>query len=111
MSLQFSSPEILSFWLYNLCSIFCPYHGQVVILIGVGSSALDISMDIAQVAKEVHIASRSAKVGVLGNVSGYDNLKLHPMVEVRISGIWLCKEVFGENRLMLHVEDRLSVKF
>uniref|UniRef100_F6HCZ1 Flavin-containing monooxygenase n=1 Tax=Vitis vinifera TaxID=29760 RepID=F6HCZ1_VITVI len=38
-------------------------------------------MDIAQVAKEVHIASRSAKVGVLGNVSGYDNLKLHPMIE------------------------------
>ncbi|KAL6317898.1 hypothetical protein AAG906_030805 [Vitis piasezkii] len=32
-------------------------------------------MDIAQVAKEVHIASRSAKVGVLGNMSSYDNLK------------------------------------
>ena len=59
-----------------------PFRDLVVILIGVGSSDLDIFMDIAQVAKEVHIASRSAKVGVLGNMSSYDNLKLHPMVKI-----------------------------
>ncbi|KAL6315607.1 hypothetical protein AAG906_002779 [Vitis piasezkii] len=56
-----------------------PFRDLVVILRGVGSSVLDISMNIAQVAKEVHIASRSAKVGVLGNMFGYDNLRLHPM--------------------------------
>uniref|UniRef100_F6GYB2 Flavin-containing monooxygenase n=1 Tax=Vitis vinifera TaxID=29760 RepID=F6GYB2_VITVI len=58
-----------------------PFRDLVVILRGVGSSALDISMNIAQVAKEVHIASRSTKVGVLGNMFGYDNLRLHPMIE------------------------------
>ena len=59
-----------------------PFRDLVVILRGVGSSALDISMNIAQVAKEVHIASRSTKVGVLGNMFGYDNLRLHPMVKI-----------------------------
>ena len=87
-----SSPEILSFWLYNLCSVLRTYYAQVVILIGSGSSALDMSLEIAQVANEVHIASRSSKVGVLGNLSSYDNLKLHLMTKVIISGIWLSRK-------------------
>lgn len=68
--------------------ILRPCHVQVVILIGGGSSALDISMEIAHVAKEVHVASRSTKVGALGNLSGYDNLKLHSTVKVIKPRLW-----------------------
>ncbi|KAG5113503.1 hypothetical protein JHK82_036772 [Glycine max] len=35
-----------------------PFHNQVVILIGLGPSAFDISREIAQVAREVHVATR-----------------------------------------------------
>lgn len=72
-----SSTEIPFIRLYDFCSM-----AQVVIVIRSGSSALDISMEIAQVAKEVHIASRSPKVGVLGNLSSCHNLKLHHMTKV-----------------------------
>lgn len=41
-------------------------NGQVVILIGNAFSADDISRDIAQVAKEVHVASRSVDDSILG---------------------------------------------
>ena len=53
---------------------------QVVILIGSGPSALDISIDIVQVAKEVHVASRSAKVEVFRELFVCHNIQLHPMV-------------------------------
>ncbi|KAA8521873.1 hypothetical protein F0562_012813 [Nyssa sinensis] len=55
---------------------------MVVILIGSSSSAVDISRDIAAVAKEVHIASRSVKKdGTLGKLPGYENMWLHSMIE------------------------------
>lgn len=60
------------------------------ILIGSGPSALDISIDIAQVAKEVHVASRSVEAEVLRKQFGYHHIQLHPMVKVLIPGIWLC---------------------
>uniref|UniRef100_A0A5B7C4S6 Flavin-containing monooxygenase n=1 Tax=Davidia involucrata TaxID=16924 RepID=A0A5B7C4S6_DAVIN len=58
-----------------------PFRNQVVILIGSSASAVDISRDIAAVAKEVHIASRSVKDGTLGKLPGYNNMWLHSMIE------------------------------
>lgn len=68
-------------------------------MIGSASSAVDISMDIAQVAKEVHIASRSLEDGMLHKICGnhIDNMWLHPMVKLLISAIWLSKDVHEGN--------------
>ncbi|XP_050376654.1 flavin-containing monooxygenase FMO GS-OX-like 4 [Argentina anserina] len=57
-----------------------PFRDQVVILIGSAASAVDISRDIAGVAKEVHIASRSVADETIENHPGYDNLWLHSMI-------------------------------
>ncbi|GMP95878.1 hypothetical protein CsSME_00044757 [Camellia sinensis var. sinensis] len=58
-----------------------PFQGQVVILIGSAASAVDISRDIAGVAKQVHIASRSVTDGTIGKLPGYNNMWLHSMIE------------------------------
>ncbi|KAK9277113.1 hypothetical protein L1049_006652 [Liquidambar formosana] len=58
-----------------------PLRDQVIILIGSAASAVDISRDIARVAKEVHIASRSVADGAFGKQPGYDNMWLHSMIE------------------------------
>lgn len=60
---------------------------QVVVLIGSSASADDISRDIAKVAKEVHIASRSAQIGVNGKLPVHDNIWLHSMVNLDLSPI------------------------
>jgi len=59
---------------------------QVVVLIGSSASAVDISRDIAGVAKEVHVAARSVEDEKSGDQSGYDNMWLHPMVIVLTPG-------------------------
>ncbi|KAH7687718.1 Flavin monooxygenase FMO protein [Dioscorea alata] len=59
----------------------CPFYDQVVVLIGSAASAHDISRDIAGVAKEVHVAARSAPAGTLVKQPGYDNMWLHSMIE------------------------------
>lgn len=41
-----------------------PFQNQVVVIIGSGASAIDISKEIASVAKEVHLSSRSQNVKV-----------------------------------------------
>lgn len=41
-----------------------PYGGQVVVVIGAGPSAYDISQDICKVAKQVHLSSRSNDVKI-----------------------------------------------
>ncbi|XP_040987318.1 flavin-containing monooxygenase FMO GS-OX-like 4 isoform X3 [Juglans microcarpa x Juglans regia] len=58
-----------------------PFRDQVVVLIGSSVSAIDISRDMAGVAKEVHIAARTVGDGTFGKQHGYDNMWLHPMVE------------------------------
>ncbi|XP_062026116.1 flavin-containing monooxygenase FMO GS-OX-like 4 [Rosa rugosa] len=58
-----------------------PYRDQVVILIGSSASAVDISRDIAGVAKEVHIASRSLPDETFEKMPGYDNMWLHSMIK------------------------------
>ncbi|KNA15835.1 hypothetical protein SOVF_094680 [Spinacia oleracea] len=56
------------------------YQDQVVVLIGLSASSIDISRDIAGFAKEVHIATRS-EAAKFGKHPGYGNLWLHPMIE------------------------------
>ncbi|KAL6642724.1 hypothetical protein ACP70R_020905 [Stipagrostis hirtigluma subsp. patula] len=53
----------------------------VVIIIGASASAFDISRDIASMAKEVHIADRSAPASTFEKQPGYDNLWLHSMID------------------------------
>ncbi|KAM6587619.1 hypothetical protein CsatA_010224 [Cannabis sativa] len=58
-----------------------PFRDQVVILIGSAASAVDISRDIAAVAKEVHVACRSITDATLGKQPGYDNLWIHSTIK------------------------------
>ncbi|MED6199286.1 hypothetical protein PIB30_074539 [Stylosanthes scabra] len=53
----------------------------VVVLIGGAASAVDISRDIATVAKEVHIADRSLNENAIGKLPGHDNMWLHSMID------------------------------
>ncbi|XBH96887.1 hypothetical protein VPH35_087192 [Triticum aestivum] len=57
-----------------------PFHGQVVVIIGYNPSGMDISRDIAGVAKEVHVAIRSAPAE-MQSATAHANLWLHPMIE------------------------------
>ncbi|CAL0326244.1 unnamed protein product [Lupinus luteus] len=57
-----------------------PFRGQVVVIVGFGASAFDISRDIARVAKEVHIASRSPDVRAI-KLANHGNIWLHTMVK------------------------------
>ncbi|XWS49079.1 hypothetical protein CRYUN_Cryun13aG0132800 [Craigia yunnanensis] len=58
-----------------------PFRDQVVILIGSSSSAVDICRDIAAVAKEVHVASRSVADETYTKQHGYDNMWFHSMID------------------------------
>ncbi|KAI5017926.1 hypothetical protein ZWY2020_042814 [Hordeum vulgare] len=58
-----------------------PFLDQVVIVIGASASAVDISRDIASVAKEVHIADRSAPTSTCEQQPEYDNMWLHSMID------------------------------
>lgn len=49
---------------------------QVVVVVGMGPSGFDISVELAKVAKEVHIASRNSKLKV-GKVPGVENIFEH----------------------------------
>lgn len=55
-------------------------------MIGSSASAVDISRDIAVVAKEVHVAARTVGNGSFGKQPGYDNMWLHPMVNILTHG-------------------------
>ncbi|XP_010418250.1 PREDICTED: flavin-containing monooxygenase FMO GS-OX-like 7 isoform X2 [Camelina sativa] len=57
------------------------FKDQVVVVIGSSVSGVDISRDIANVTKEVHLSSRSTKPETYENVPGYDNLWLHSTIE------------------------------
>lgn len=58
-----------------------PFKDQVVVLIGSSASAVDISRDVATVAKEVHIAARSIEEDKLGKMPGHENMWLHSMID------------------------------
>ncbi|XP_062115685.1 flavin-containing monooxygenase FMO GS-OX5-like isoform X2 [Humulus lupulus] len=56
------------------------FRGQIVVLIGFGASAFDISRDIATEAIEVHITARSLDVKV-GKLENYNNIWQHMMID------------------------------
>ncbi|XP_050226427.1 flavin-containing monooxygenase FMO GS-OX-like 3 isoform X2 [Mercurialis annua] len=58
-----------------------PFQDQVVIFIGHSISSKEISKEVAGVAKEVHIASRSVADETYEKQPGYDNMWLHSMIE------------------------------
>ncbi|XVE57699.1 hypothetical protein DITRI_Ditri04bG0110500 [Diplodiscus trichospermus] len=58
-----------------------PFRDQVVILIGSSASAVDVCRDLAAVAKEVHVASRSVADETYTKQHGYDNLWFHSMID------------------------------
>ncbi|KAK1564783.1 hypothetical protein Q3G72_011483 [Acer saccharum] len=58
-----------------------PFRDQVVVLVGNSFSAADISRDMAGVVKEVHVASKFNEDGTYEKQPGYDNMRLHSMVE------------------------------
>uniref|UniRef100_A0A453J9E5 Flavin-containing monooxygenase n=1 Tax=Aegilops tauschii subsp. strangulata TaxID=200361 RepID=A0A453J9E5_AEGTS len=58
------------------------FHGQVVVIVGYNPSGIDISRDIAGVAKEVHVAIRGAPRNVNRvPATAHANLWLHPMID------------------------------
>ena len=74
----------------SIAFLFCEFHvflqftlfgvlKQIVVLIGYGASAFDISRDIATEAKEVHIATRSPDVK-MGKLENHKNIWEHKMV-------------------------------
>ncbi|XP_037426924.1 flavin-containing monooxygenase FMO GS-OX5-like isoform X2 [Triticum dicoccoides] len=57
------------------------FRGQVVVIIGYNPSGMDISRDIAGVAKEVHVAIRAAPAEMESTTAhAIANLWLHPMI-------------------------------
>ncbi|XP_042503901.1 flavin-containing monooxygenase FMO GS-OX5-like isoform X2 [Macadamia integrifolia] len=56
-----------------------PFRDQIVVLIGNGPSAHDISREISEVSKEVHLASRSPNVKI-GKLDNHCNIWNHSMV-------------------------------
>ncbi|KAK1420135.1 hypothetical protein QVD17_21486 [Tagetes erecta] len=57
-----------------------PFRDQIVVVIGSGPSGVDISKEIAMVAKEVHISSRSSLVK-LGKSDKFNNMWHHPEIK------------------------------
>ncbi|CAA2954212.1 flavin-containing monooxygenase FMO GS-OX-like 2 [Olea europaea subsp. europaea] len=57
-----------------------PFQDQVVVVIGDGPSAHDISEEIAMAANEVHLSSRSPEIKVT-KLDYYDNIWQHPKID------------------------------
>ncbi|VVA91068.1 unnamed protein product [Arabis nemorensis] len=58
-----------------------PFKDEVVVVIGNFASGVDISRDIAAVAKEVHIASKTTASDTYEKLPRLDNLWLHSVIE------------------------------
>uniref|UniRef100_A0ACD5YI07 Uncharacterized protein n=1 Tax=Avena sativa TaxID=4498 RepID=A0ACD5YI07_AVESA len=59
-----------------------PFRGQVAVVIGCSVSGIDISRDIAGVAKEVHVVDRSAPAATRERLPGHHtNVWIHSMVD------------------------------
>ncbi|KAJ8767610.1 hypothetical protein K2173_018168 [Erythroxylum novogranatense] len=57
------------------------FKDQVIVLIGLSSSAKDLSIEISEVAKEVHIAARSVSDDTCEKMPGKDNIWINSMIE------------------------------
>ncbi|KAL1809267.1 hypothetical protein ACET3Z_026257 [Daucus carota] len=58
-----------------------PFHNQIVVMIGAGPSAYDISRDIAEVAKEVHLSSRNSTCGGFYKLVNLSNVRQHAEID------------------------------
>ncbi|KAL2597489.1 hypothetical protein GLYMA_11G153100v4 [Glycine max] len=91
-----------------------PFQGQIVVVIGFASSAFDISREIAKVAKEVHIATRSPDVKVM-KLANHDNMWQHKMEVIfqmtELQCKWVARVLSGkvllptEKEMMAYVEE------
>ncbi|GMY15562.1 flavin-containing monooxygenase FMO GS-OX-like 9 [Fagus crenata] len=60
-----------------------PYRNEVVVVVGNSLSGQDISMELVEVAKEVHLSSKSLTIteGLSKVLSKHENLHLRPQIE------------------------------
>ncbi|KAK4803715.1 hypothetical protein SAY86_003532 [Trapa natans] len=59
-----------------------PFKDLVVVLIGYGTSSVDISLEIAPISKEVHLAIRGpSKIAMHDRGHGFSNIWFHPMIK------------------------------
>ncbi|KAL8226309.1 hypothetical protein R6Q59_000142 [Mikania micrantha] len=76
-----------------------PFRNQVVVVVGNSLSGQDISMELVNVAKKIHLSSKSLNVseGLSKVISKHDNLYLHPTIQclhedgrvVFVDGSWI----------------------
>ncbi|KAF9613976.1 hypothetical protein IFM89_014169 [Coptis chinensis] len=90
-----------------------PFREKVVVVIGGAFSAFDISREIAGVAKEVHVASRSITNANPTKQLGYDNMWLHSMVRYKFDFPFLDKGVVtvDDNRVGMLYQHIFPPKF
>ncbi|KAG8379251.1 hypothetical protein BUALT_Bualt07G0069200 [Buddleja alternifolia] len=60
-----------------------PFRNEVVVVVGNSLSGQDISMELVNMAKEIHLSAKSLDIshGLSNVISKYDNLHLHPQIE------------------------------
>ncbi|KAK4751754.1 hypothetical protein SAY87_020552 [Trapa incisa] len=59
-----------------------PFKDLVVVLIGYGTSSVDISLETAPISKEVHLAIRGpSKIAMHDRGHGFSNIWFHPMIK------------------------------
>ncbi|KAI8545374.1 hypothetical protein RHMOL_Rhmol07G0034900 [Rhododendron molle] len=84
---------------------------EIVVIIGSGPSAIDISREIASVAKQVHLSSRSPNV----KVSNFDNTWQHSEIgifaRIELQSKWIARVLSGkailpsEKEMLVDVEE------
>ncbi|CAI9757570.1 unnamed protein product [Fraxinus pennsylvanica] len=60
-----------------------PFRNEVVVVVGSSLSGQDISMELVDVAKEIHLSAKSLNIseGLSKVISKYDKLYLHPQID------------------------------
>ncbi|KAJ1406270.1 Flavin monooxygenase FMO [Sesbania bispinosa] len=60
-----------------------PFRSEVVVVVGNSLSGQDMSIELVEVAKEVHMSSRSLKIseGLSKVISKHENFHLHPQID------------------------------
>ncbi|XP_010443946.1 PREDICTED: flavin-containing monooxygenase FMO GS-OX-like 8 [Camelina sativa] len=60
-----------------------PFRGEVVVVVGCSVSGQDISIELVEVAKEVHLSAKSLDIppGLSKVISKHQNLYLHPQIK------------------------------
>ncbi|KAJ4960576.1 hypothetical protein NE237_020486 [Protea cynaroides] len=65
-----------------------PFRNKVVVIVGNSISGQDISLELVDVAMEIHLSAKSLEIseGLAKVISKYDNLHLHPQIESLCEG-------------------------